>query len=218
MAEFSKLRKDMQPRERLLAHGAEDLELPELLAIILRTGYKSEDVMELSRRLFSDYSSKAIVGYQRVEDVMADFGLPKVKACQVVACFEIGRRMFQESENLVRMSAPEEVWKYVTDMHRMKKEYLRGLYLNTKHQVIHDEVLSIGTLDQSLAHPREIFAPALIHAASAIILVHNHPSGDLSPSEADLQLTRRVSEVGRLMSVPVLDHIIVSWKGYKSLI
>lgn len=208
-----------QPREKLLEFGLDSMELNELLAIILSTGYKGENVLDLSQRILSDYGSKAIMSYKTVKDIMQDFNLPKVKSCQILACFEIGRRLYnKKDQDLVKIHSPEDVWKYVSDMHSLKKEYLRGLYLNTKHVIIHDEIISIGTVDQSIAHPRDIYTPALIHSASAVILVHNHPSGDNSPSEADLNLTKRVVALGDIMAVPLLDHIIVTKKSYKSII
>jgi DNA repair protein RadC len=117
-----------------------------------------------------------------------------------------------------RVSSPEDVWVYTKDMHNLAKEQLRGLYLNVKHQIIHDEIISIGTIDQSIAHPREIYKPAIIHSAASMILIHNHPSGDLTPSRADQELTEQVARIGRLLCIPLLDHIIVSYTGYKSLI
>ncbi len=207
------------PREKLFEYGVSELTLPELLAVILGTGYKGENVLTLSQRIFGDYGPKALMTYTRVQEVMKEYQLPPVKSAQILACFEIGRRMYKDdASDKPRVSSPEDVWKYTSDMHRLSKEHLRGLYLNTKHHIIHDELISIGTLDQSIAHPRDIYKPALVHSAASLILIHNHPSGDLTPSPADQQLTRQVQEVGKLMCVPLLDHIIVSWKGYKSLI
>lgn len=207
------------PREKLFDNGVTELTLPELLAVILGTGYKKENVLSLSERIFGDYGPKAIMTCTTVQEVMEEYQLPPVKSAQILACFEIGRRMYQSDESdKPRLSSPEDVWQYTADMHRLNKEHLRGLYLNTKHQIVHDELISIGTLDQSIAHPRDIYKPALVHSAASLILIHNHPSGDLTPSQADQQLTQQVAEVGRLMCVPLLDHIIVSWKGYKSLI
>ncbi len=159
------------------------------------------------------------MSYKSVQDIMRDFNIPKVKACQIISCFEIGRRLYNKKESdLVKIHSPEDVWKYVSDMYSLKKEYLRGLYLNTKHIIIHDEIISIGTVDQSIAHPRDIYAPALIHSASAVILVHNHPSGDTTPSKSDLDLTKKIINLGNIMSVPLLDHIIITKKTYKSII
>lgn len=209
---------DQQPREKLLEFGSQALSLEELLSIILTTGYKGENVLQLSQRIFKDYGSKAITGYKQVSDIMLDFNLPKVKACQVLACFEIGRRVFADNAvDIPTIRSPEDVWHFVSDMYNLKKEYLRGLYLNIKNQIIHDEIVSIGTLDQSIAHPRDIFSPAIKYHAAAIILVHNHPSGDSTPSQADITLTSKVREIGSLMSIAVLDHIIVTKSGYRSI-
>lgn len=209
---------DQQPREKLMQSGVQALTLDELLAIILGTGYKKENVLELSKRIFKDYGSKTITGYSRVSDVMADFDLPKVKACQLLACFEIGKRIFADkSIDIPTIRSPQDVWEFVSDMHNLKKEYLRGLYLNIKNQIIHDEIISIGTIDQSIAHPRDIFVPAIKYHAAAMIMVHNHPSGDATPSQADIELTKKIKDIGDLLSIAVLDHIIITKSGYQSI-
>jgi DNA repair protein RadC len=209
---------DQQPREKLIESGVQALNLEELLAIILGTGYKKENVLELSKRIFKDYGSKTITGYSRVSDIMADFDLPKVKACQLLACFEIGRRVFSDkSIDIPTIRSPQDVWEFVSDMHNLKKEYLRGLYLNIKNQIIHDEIISIGTIDQSIAHPRDIFVPAIKYHAAAMIIVHNHPSGDATPSQADIELTKKIKDIGELLSIAVLDHIIITKSGYQSI-
>lgn len=218
MYKIKELPIDRQPREKLIDRGPQDLSLEELLAIILSTGYKKENVLELSKRIFQDYGSKAITGYSRVSDLMTDFAIPKVKACQVLACFEIGRRIFADKNvDMTVIRSPQDVWEFVSDMHNLKKEYLRGLYLNIKNQIIHDEIISIGTIDQSIAHPRDIFTPAIKYHAASIIVVHNHPSGDSTPSQADIELTNKIKDIGNLLSIAVLDHIIVTKKGYKSI-
>lgn len=218
MYKIKSLPLDHQPREKLINSGTQALNLEELLAIILGTGYKKENVLELSKRIFKDYGSKTITGYSRVSDVMSDFNLPKVKACQVLACFEIGRRVFADkSIDMPTIRSPQDVWDFVSDMHNLKKEYLRGLYLNIKNQIIHDEIISIGTIDQSIAHPRDIFVPAIKYHAAAMIIVHNHPSGDITPSQADINLTTSIKEAGELLSIAVLDHIIVTKSGYRSI-
>jgi DNA repair protein RadC len=210
---------EQQPREKLIDLGAQALNLEELLAIILGVGTRKENVLELSKRIFQDYGSKTITGYSRVEDIMNDFDIPKVKACQVLACFEIGKRIFADKTvDIPVIRSPQDVWEFVRDMHNLKKEYLRGLYLNVKNQVVHDEIISIGTIDQSIAHPRDIFSPAIKYHSAAVIIVHNHPSGDDTPSEADIMLTKKVKDVGELLLIPVLDHIIVTNSGYKSII
>ncbi|MGA1046597.1 MAG: RadC family protein [Minisyncoccia bacterium] len=218
MYKIKLLPEDQQPREKLMKSGVQALNLEELLAIILGTGYKKENVLELSKRIFKDYGSKTITGYSRVSDIMNDFDLPKVKACQLLSCFEIGRRLFADkSTDIPIIRSPQDVWEFVSDMHNLKKEYLRGLYLNIKNQVIHDEIISIGTIDQSIAHPRDIFVPAIKYHAAAMIIVHNHPSGDDSPSQADITLTSNIKAAGELLSISVLDHIIVTRAGYRSI-
>lgn len=217
MTKVKDLPPDLQPREKLAEYGADSLDLSELMAVILATGYKKENVLELSERVFSSYGSKAITAYNQVEEVMKDFHLPPVKSMQILACLEIGKRLYVKNEEFPLITSPQDVWNYVWDMTSFHKEHLRGLYLNTKRRIIHDEIISIGTLDQSIAHPRDIYRPALIHVASAMILVHNHPSGDLTPSEADIQITNQVKQAGEILSIPCLDHIIVSRAGYRQV-
>jgi len=145
-------------------------------------------------------------------------GVPIEVAARIVAVVELGRRFFEEPNSrnpFIR--GPEDAHRYLADMASLKKEHLRGLYLNVQSRLIHDEVISIGTLSRSVVHPREVFAPALEHTAHALILAHNHPSGDLTPSEQDIAVTRQVVEAGRIMGIEVLDHLIIGSSGFVSL-
>lgn len=114
-----------------------------------------------------------------------------------------------------RLYSGEDVYKYCKDMQKLPKEYLRGLYLNVKNEIIHDEIISIGTIDQSICHPRDILRPAILHNAAAFILVHNHPSGDTTPSQADINITNKIKKISYILSITLLDHVIIG-DGYKS--
>jgi DNA repair protein RadC len=208
--------KDLMPREKLAKNGVDSLESWELLAIIFGTGHKQESVMELSKRIFQEYSPISITAYKKTEEIITDLGLPPVKSAQLLACLGIGKRVYH-NDGGVRISSPEEVWKYCQDTASGKKEILRGLYLNVKNRIIHDEVISIGTVSESLAHPREILGPALRNHASSIILVHNHPSGDVEPSQADRELTRRIDEACKLLGISLLDHVVISEHSFRSV-
>jgi DNA repair protein RadC len=207
---------DLMPREKLALYGVEKLESWELLAIIFGTGYKKESVVELSQRIFQEYSPRSITTYQKTEEIVQELGLPPVKSAQLLACLGIGRRVFY-SDGAEKLRSPEEVWRYCQDTARGNKEILRGIYLNVKNRVVHDEVISVGTVSESIAHPREILGPALRNHASSLILVHNHPSGDLTPSQADIDLTHRIEEASRLLGISFLDHIIVSEEDFRSI-
>lgn len=207
-----------RPREKLQRFGPDALKNHELLAIILNTGYRREGVTELSRRIVSEYGSKAIAEERSVERLMSILGLPLVKACQVVATFELGRRFYlEEPGRLPCLRTPEEVHRYAQDMEGLTKEEFRGLYLNARNKVIHDEIISIGTLTANLVHPREVFRPAFEYGCAAIIVVHNHPSGDPSPSEEDTSLTRQLVQVSKIMGIELLDHVIIGKGSFVSL-
>ncbi len=209
---------EKKPREKLIKYGPDVLRIPELVSIILNTGYRDENVLELSQRIIKEYGSKAIASEKNVGKIMETLGIPIVKACQIVACFELGRRFFQEEPGkMPTVRGPEDVYIYLEDMRKLKKEQFRGLYLNARNKVIHDEVISIGTLTANLVHPREVFQPAIEYLACGVIVAHNHPSGDPDPSEDDLEITRKLSTVGKTMDIELLNHIIIGSKRYVSL-
>lgn len=205
-----------KPREKLRKHGPAALKNYELMAVILGKGTKREGILELSQRIMAQYGEQAIFTEGDVGKIEKVLGLSPVQACQVVAAFELGKRLFGRPTE-VFLRSPEEVFEYAKDMARLKQEHLRGLYLDTRNRLVRDEVITIGTLNESLAHPREIFHPAVETHAAAIILVHNHPSGDPFPSRDDIELTKQIYEASRLMEIEVLDHVIIGNKRYYSL-
>jgi len=215
---LKELPEEKKPREKLIKYGPDVLRIPELVSIILNTGYRHENVLELSQRIIKEYGSKAIASEKSVGRIMETLGIPIVKACQIVACFELGRRFFQEEPGkMPTIRGPEDVYIYLEDMRKLKKEQFRGLYLNARNKVIHDEVISIGTLTANLVHPREVFQPAIEYLACGVIVAHNHPSGDPDPSEDDLEITRKLTTVGQTMDIELLDHIIIGKNRYVSL-
>ena len=215
---LKELPREQRPREKLIKYGPDVLKNAELMAIILNTGYGEETVLELSHRIIKEYGSKAITQEKNVGRLMETLGIPPVKACQIVACFELGRRFFKEEPGrLPTIRSPEDAYKYLEDMKKLKKEQFRGLYLNTRNKIIHDEIISIGTLTANLVHPREVFQPAIEYLAVGLIIAHNHPSGDPSPSQDDLKVTRQMVEVGKTMAIEVIDHIIIGNDRYISL-
>ena len=210
------LPEEEKPREKLKKYGPASLKNYELMAVILGKGTRREGILELSKRIMSQYGDQAVFSQGDVDTLEKVLSLSPVQACQVVATFELGKRLFMKPPE-VFLRSPEEVFEYAKDMARLKKEHLRGLYLDTRNKLIRDEVIAIGTLNASLAHPREIFHPAIESHAAAIILVHNHPSGDPSPSKDDIELTEQVYKASRIIEIDILDHVIIAGQDYCSL-
>jgi len=212
------LPEDERPREKLIKFGPGFLKDSELLAIILNTGVRGLSVLELTQTIFKLYGTKGLAKEKSVADLMTNTGLPQVKACQIIACMELGRRIFWEDKSRIpTIRTPEEVYKYLEEMKKLTKEQFRGLYLNTRNKLIHDEVISLGSLNLSVVHPREVFRPAIEYGAAAIILAHNHPSGEPEPSTEDIKVTKQILEVGKIMEIEVLDHLIIGNDSFVSL-
>ncbi len=215
---FRDLPDELKPREKLITSGPHTMKNHELLAILLVSGTTKENVIELSRRLIQEYGSRAIAQERSVRRLMETLGIGAKKACQIVAAFELGRRFFEEPRSKApTILAADDAYEYLKEMSKFKREHFRGLYLNTRGRVIRDEIISIGTLNMSVVHPREVFLPAVEFSAAAVILAHNHPSGDPTPSEEDLAITRQIVEAGKVMSIEVFDHIIVGKDKFVSL-
>ncbi len=210
------LPKDDRPREKMFKYGAQSLSTQELLAVVLITGTKNEDVLAMSGRVLKDYGEQGLKGRIDAKKLAVDQGIPLGKAMQIVACAELGRR-FYEKNGRPTVRTAKEVFEYLKDMRDLPKEHLRGLYLNQHFKVIHDEVISIGTIDASIIHPREVFRPALEYGAAAVILAHNHPSGNVEPSKADKEVTEELIKAGRIMGVRLLDHVIIGGEKFQSV-
>ncbi len=208
-----------KPREKLVKYGSSHLSVGELLAIVLGVGTKKEGILAMSQRLMKEYGGADIVHEKNPKKIEALFGIPLAKACQIVACFELGRRFFESpaTQKLVELRTASQVFEYAKDMRNLPKECLRGLYLDARYQVIHDEVISLGTLTSNIIHPREVFRPALEYSASAVILIHNHPSGVATPSDADIAITRQIVAAGKMIGIGVLDHLIVTKQKFESV-
>ena len=209
---------DEKPRERLLADGPRALSAAELLAVVFGNGTKKEGVLQMAARVMQDYGERGIMHQTDAKKLATDLGIPLVKALQVVALTELGRRFHAQNT----LSAPvlrtaRDVFNYAIDMRSLPKEHLRGLYLNTHYKVIRDEVISIGTVDMNIVHPREVFRPALEYAAAAVILVHNHPSGSVEPSKPDIAVTEQLISAGALLGIDLIDHVIIAKKKFASV-
>lgn len=207
-----------KPRERLISEGPEALSIKELMAIVLMTGTTREDVLEMSDRIIREYGERAILSERDPQRLSQESEIPIVKACQIVAVGELGRRFFDKSQNgLTTIRNAKEAYEYLIDMRGLSKEHLRGLYLNSRNKVIRDEVISIGTVDSNIIHPREVFRPGIEYNAAAVILAHNHPSGDTTPSDEDRKVTEQLIEAGRIVGIEVLDHIIITKDSFASI-
>ena len=213
------LPQEEKPREKLLAHGVDPLSAAELLAVVFTTGTKKEDVLSMTRRIIKEYGEKSIVSARNPQQLSRDLDIPLGKAAQVVAIAELGRRFFHKNgyANSPTIRTAEDVFNYVKDMRDLSKEYLRGLYLNGHYKIIHDEIISIGTVDTNVIHPREVFRPALEYAAAAVVLVHNHPSGVAEPSDADIKVTEQVIRAGNILGIDLIDHVIVTRDAFLSI-
>lgn len=213
------LPEDEKPREKMLENGPGSLSSAELLAVILGVGTKKEEVFSMSSRVLREYGEKGIAYQKNPEIIEKDLKIPLAKACQIVACFELGRRFYQKKPGgSITIRTAKQAYEYLKDMGNLNKEQFRGLYLNTHYQLIHDEVISIGTLDAAIVQPREVFRPALEYSAAAIVIAHNHPSGVLKATRADAEITDKLIEAGKILDIEVLDHLIIGKNKFTSII
>lgn len=207
-----------RPRERLLKYGEEVLSNQELLAIILRTGTKYESALDLAKRLITSYGGLTFIAKSSVYELSKVKGIGLAKACEIKACVEIGKRINSfKGNDRVKITSPEDVALLVIDeMRFLAKEHFRVIFLNTKNYVIQIKDVSIGSLNSSIVHPREVFLEAIKLSSASIILCHNHPSGDTTPSQEDINITKRLIEAGKIIGIEVLDHIIIGDVNYLS--
>lgn len=212
------LPKKDKPREKLVELGPSALSIQELLSVILVTGTKKEEVMQMSERVIKEYGERVLSHQTNARQLSDDLDIPLTKAAQIVACAELGKRFFQKNPlSTAVLRTASDVYAYLGDMKSLPKEHLRGIYLNQYHRVIHDEVISIGTVSASLIHPREVFKPAIEYGAVAVILAHNHPSDVLEPSEADIAVTKQLIAAGKIIGIHLIDHIIVGKNSFKGI-
>lgn len=213
------LNSDEKPREKLIASGPSGLTMTELVAILLGVGTKKEEVMAMSSRILREYGERAIVNESNPEKLAEALEIPVPKACQLIASFELGRRFYEKKAGrAVFVSTAQQAYDYLQDMGTMQKEQLRGLYLNSRYQVIHEEVISVGSLTSNIVHPREVFQPAIEHGAAAVIIAHNHPSGRLEGTYADFEVTERLLQASRILGIDLLDHLVIAGTDYVSII
>ena len=206
--------RDERPREKLLMRGPDALTNPELIAILLRTGRRGMNVVEVARELLDKYKSFAELSRCSVKELRKIKGIGPAKALELVAAFNLGKRFAQERLSQQKLDSPELIHELLGgEMRMLRTESLRVVLLDTRYRLMRVESVSMGSMNESIAHPREVFRPALLAAAYAIIVVHNHPSGDPTPSSADYSLTRRLAEAAELLQIKLLDHVIIGSPG-----
>jgi DNA repair protein RadC len=209
-----------RPRERLLRLGSEALSAQEILALILGRGVKNESVMVTSQKLLSQFGNLKGVVNASVEDLTQTKGIGPAKAAQIKAALELSKRLEVDVDEKSRpiLKSPEDVAAAVrSQLKGKKKEHFLVICLDTRNRLINCRPVSIGSLDTSIVHPREVFREAVSSSAASVIFVHNHPSGDPEPSKEDIELTRRLAKAGEIVGIDVLDHVIVCDKSHSSL-
>jgi len=209
-----------RPRERLLKHGIEALSAQEILALILGRGIKNESVIVTAQKLLSTFGNLKNIAAASMEELTKIKGIGPAKAAQIKAAFELSKRLEDSSDKdqKTTVKSPEDAIKSVKNQLKgKKKEHFLVLSLDTRNHLINTQTISIGSLDSSIVHPREVFKEAISSTAASVIFAHNHPSGDPTPSEDDIKLTKRLVEAGEILGIEVLDHIIICDKDYISM-
>ena len=208
-----------RPRERLINFGVEYLSNEELLAIILKTGTKNFSVKILANNILKQIDNINDLKNINLEKLTKIKGIGKAKACEILASIELGKRINNKIGNInqIKVLSSSSIYDYYKEkLIDKKQEYFYCVYLDTKNHIIKDKLLFIGTINESLVHPREIFKEAYLLSASSIICVHNHPSGNIEPSQNDIIMTKQLKDIGLLLGVKMLDHIIIGNNNYYS--
>lgn len=213
------LPEDERPRERFLKLGESFLPDSDLLAIIIRDGTRNETAVDLAKKLLAHYGSLRGISSAGIKEICTIKGIGPAKASQIKAALELSRRMQNEEVRRGKqLISSEEVFRYYCDKFKdLQKEMFMAILLDTKGRVLKEEVISIGCINANIVHPVNVYASAIRESASAVVFVHNHPSGDPEPSQEDLIVTARLWEVSKLIGIRLFDHIIIGEKGYTSM-
>ncbi len=212
------LPQEERPRERLKKVGVDNLSLPELLALIVEKGRRGENVLSIAQNLISHFGNLTKIKEASIEELEQVDGIGFATACKLKAAFKLGEKAQNISVNYgQKIQSAKSVFELLkNDLGNKKKEHFEILSLDARNKLISIDDISIGTINANLVHPREVFKTAIRRLSSSIILIHNHPSGDPEPSEADIKITKRLVEAGKLIDISVLDHIIVSQNKFFS--
>ena len=216
---LKKLPNEEKPRERLLKYGKENISNNELIEIILKSGTRKYGIKDISHNILSSVNNISELKKFNINTLNKIDGMSKVKAIELVAAIELGRRVYEDTkyENLVKLTNPNTIINYFHSLFRdEKQEYFYVVYLDNQKNYIDKKLLFKGTLNYSLVHPREIFKEAYMLSASNIICIHNHPSGDATPSNNDIELTKRIKMISDIHGIGLLDHIIIGNNNYYS--
>jgi len=206
-----------KPREKLLTYGPSGLALSEIVAVLFGVGTRKEEVLRMSQRIIKEYGERAILHETNPRRLADALDIPLAKACQLVAGIEIGRRFFAtKAGRPIFLRTEAQAYEYLRSMAGLQKEQLRGLYVNSRFELVHEEVISVGSLTANIIHPREVFQPAIEYGAVGVIVAHNHPSGNPKPTPADISITRQLKSAGDILGIDVLDHIIITEKTHTS--
>ena len=208
-----------RPRERLYTRGAAELSLQELLAIVIGGGTRGQSALVLALGLRGEFGDLVVMGRAGVDEMRRVPGIGFARACQLTAAFELGKRFARESRSAgTSVRAPRDIARmFMDEMKDYDREHFKAAFLNTKNQIIKVVTVSIGSLNASIVHPREILKPAIAASAASIVLVHNHPTGDPTPSREDVEFTRRFAKCGELIGIELLDHIVIGADRFQSL-
>ena len=212
---------DDRPREKLLLRGSQNLSDAELVAILLRTGKKGKSVLEISRELISTEGNLAMLATKTVDSLQKVSGIGKDKAATLAAAFEISRRILSQAKwfSNQKVTSPQEIADiFIPILRDDTKERFIVVCLNSSNKIIKHETISIGNLNSSVVHPREIFKVAIDCSSASIILIHNHPSGNPEPSNEDIRITKKVVESGKILDIPVFDHLIIAGDTFTSFV
>lgn len=213
---IKEMNEDSRPRERLLKFGIENLSDAEILAIMLRTGSQGENVIEMSNRLINEYGLDKLFECS-LKELQEIKGIGPAKAMQILSMFELLKRHNQAKKPVRFLSSAKKVFEFMHEkLKDEKQENFIAILLNNRNYYLKDHLITKGVLDASIIDPREVFKPAIRNSSARIILVHNHPSGDPTPSEEDLEATEKIIDAGELLGIKVLDHVIIGRDGYWS--
>jgi len=207
-----------RPRERLVILGAKSLSTYELIAILFRFGYQDKSAIDLAKALISKLENLGDLRNKTVNEISKIKGVGETKAISLLAAIELGDRVLNFHKEKLQIASPYDVFEYLKyDMMNLEQEVLVALYLDVKTNLIAKKQIFLGSLNQSLIHPREVFKYAVKYSAYSVILVHNHPSGDPEPSKQDIQVTKTFIEAGKLLQIEILDHVIIAGNQYLTI-
>jgi len=218
MLKIKELPKTERPRERLVQQGPRALSNAELLAIIISTGNKNENALEVSQRILQKYHLHKLSRID-ISSLKKIKGIGMSKAAQITACFELSRRLAGEKDGKLKIRTTKDIAKMlIPELSGLKKEHFIGVYLDSHNKIIKKETIFIGSLTATVIHPREVFLPAILESAAKVVLAHNHPSGNHKPSEEDIIITQRLVDAGRTLGIEFVDHLIIGNKKYTAVI